>query len=360
MTIIFAIAGIPFALIGFYFLIETYRFNQVSQSVDGEVHDNIIRHGKDSDGNASISIYPVINFFFAGSYYRFQADISDGRERVIGSPVTVLIKDNDPFTARLKSNARYWLGGIFAVLGTIFIFIGIHETRLSDFAFLSHAAQLGPMGFLFSAFFVLPIIVIPYKLYQLKQKLNRAGVHSFRDIKVQATDEQRVRKLDATELYQQPAKTNESASGAQQNAITTKNSKRLMLLFTLLGICMLAGSLYIGYNTYTFIRSAKAGTGTLVNYKENFDSSNKSRTYCPIFTFTHPASGRNQQFTDKLCSSSRKYRAGETIPVLYSTTDTAKVQIDNGWMNYFGPGVLLFLGAAFAFFGSRGIRSTGK
>lgn len=360
MTIVFALVGLPFAVIGFYFLIDTYRFNQAAQAVDGEVYDNIIKHGKDSDGNPSISIYPVINFFFAGSYYRFQADISDGQERDIGSAVTVLIKDNDPFTARFKSSARYFMGGIFSFLGILFTVIGIHETHLSDFTFFSYLAQFGALGFIFSAFFVAPFIIIPYKLYQFKQKLNQAGMHSFRDIKIQQSEEQRVKKLDAAELYQQPAAHNEDTVTAPQSKITAKNSKRLIWLFTLLGFCMLAGGLYVSYNTYTFISVAKSGTGMLVDYKENYDSSKNSRTYCPVFTFTHPATGRSERLTDKLCSSNRKYNIGENIPVLYSSTNNLEVQIDSGWMNYFGGGILFILGAAFSFFGLRGIRSAGK
>ena len=51
------------------------------------------------------------------------------------------------------------------------------------------------------------------------------------------------------------------------------------------------------------------------------------------------------------CSSNRKYSIGEEVPVLYASRDNSDVRVDNGWMNYFGGGILFILGAPFLFLG---------
>ena len=139
----------------------------------GTVHDHVITHSRDSDGRRNKSIWPVIDFEYAGDNYRFQAQVAAGDKHPVGSTVPVLVADRDPYTARLKSDDRYTVSAGLIFMGLIFSTIGITQTDFGDFTFITGFAEMDMVKKVITLAIIGGILYIPYQMYRFKRRLLR-------------------------------------------------------------------------------------------------------------------------------------------------------------------------------------------
>lgn len=125
-------------------------------------------------------------------------------------------------------------------------------------------------------------------------------------------------------------------------------------LFPVIGVGLLIGAGYSVYRTNEFRRTASAAIGEVVDYYE-YDSSDDdggtTRMYDPVIRFT-PAGGAAVEHRSGLASSSRDYKLGLRLRLLYDPQNPAKFQINSPFRLYFAAGVLAFIGIVFVLVGT--------
>jgi hypothetical protein len=124
-------------------------------------------------------------------------------------------------------------------------------------------------------------------------------------------------------------------------------------LFPVIGVGLLIGAGYAVYRTNQFRRTASEAIGEVVDYYE-YDSSDDdggtTHMYDPVIRFT-PEGGGVVERRSGLGSSSRDYKLGQRIRLLYDPQDPEKFQINSPFRLYFAAGVLAFIGIVFTLVG---------
>ncbi len=125
--------------------------------------------------------------------------------------------------------------------------------------------------------------------------------------------------------------------------------KLISVLFSIIGLGMLAGSLLIFSNTRTFITRAVEAQGKVIDL-ERSRSSSSSSTYRPVVEVT-TATGKRIEFTSNVGSSPPSHRVGEPVTVLYSPADPQAARIKSFFQLWFGFLIVFALGVVFAAIG---------
>lgn len=122
-------------------------------------------------------------------------------------------------------------------------------------------------------------------------------------------------------------------------------------VFTIVGIGMLLGSLFVYQNTRSFLGKAVEANGRVIGLERSRSSStsstSSSSTYRPVVEFT-TASGKRIEFTSSVGSNPPSYREGEAVTVLYLAADPYRARIKSFFSLWFGFMILLGLGLVFA------------
>lgn len=126
----------------------------------------------------------------------------------------------------------------------------------------------------------------------------------------------------------------------------------LSYLFALLGLGMLAGSVYWYRNVEAFIVHAEVAEGTVVDLVRSGSSGSGSgdSTYRPLVVFVD-AAGREIEFVSSVGSNPPAYRRGEKLEVLYQPGDPENARINAFFSLWLGPLILGFIGGVFALLG---------
>jgi hypothetical protein len=122
----------------------------------------------------------------------------------------------------------------------------------------------------------------------------------------------------------------------------------LKYIFSFIGIALLAGAMMLNNSTTTFLESAIAVPGSVVDLVSV--RSENSITFKPVVEFA-TRDGQKVEFTSSMSSNPPPYSVGEAVEVLYLPVDVQNAKINNYaelWASYW---VTLVLGIAFSFVG---------
>ncbi|MEM8603584.1 MAG: DUF3592 domain-containing protein, partial [Cyanobacteria bacterium P01_H01_bin.121] len=108
-------------------------------------------------------------------------------------------------------------------------------------------------------------------------------------------------------------------------------------VFTFVGIGMLVATYFFYTNTQTFLDSAIAAEGTVIELIRS--RSNDSTTYRPIVQFTSP-SGEPIEFVSSVGSNPPRYKPGQTVAILYNPENPQNARLD-GFFALWGSSLIL-------------------
>ncbi|MCS2610146.1 DUF3592 domain-containing protein [Halomonas dongshanensis] len=114
------------------------------------------------------------------------------------------------------------------------------------------------------------------------------------------------------------------------------------------GIALLAGSLYFYFQTNAFLESAERTQGTVVRLAES--RSEDSTTYRPVISFAAP-NGDAIEFISSTGSNPPSYSPGEPVSVLFDTDNPYSARLESFFSLWGGAFILGGLGAVFTLFG---------
>jgi hypothetical protein len=124
-------------------------------------------------------------------------------------------------------------------------------------------------------------------------------------------------------------------------------------LFPVIGVGLLIGAGFAVYRTNQFRRTASEAIGEVVDFYE-YDSSDDdggtTHMYDPVIRFT-PEGGSAVEHRSGIASSSRDYKLGTKLRVLYDPKNPEKFQINSPFRLYFAAGILAFMGVVFTLVG---------
>lgn len=345
MEIIPIFIGMLFIAIGAYLTYDTYNFRKIAVRSQGKLLGYESHISKSSKGHRSTMYTPVIEFRCKGESYCFKATISRGdMPQKIGESVPVLYLENNPHDARMFTNLRYWLGGIFAVMGLIAFVIGVASFRFDTFSLLI-------------AFAILVSFI--YKIIQLKSKFNKKGVHSFDDFKKnmqqKVSGDDSILDSESNKNYQP---SNEFITSQTEVSQRQKVPAWLGKVFLLIGVGLIIGGGIFAKQRAEFISTAVKTTGKVVDMRAS--TSDGSTTYAPLVRYNFNNEANPVTFKHKVSSTHPSWRRGDTVQVLYNPKDKTDAMIDDGLWNWMGPGVLAFIGIIFSLVGLTSSRKKDK
>jgi hypothetical protein len=333
VEIVFFIVGAIFFVVGGLIVWDFRSFKQAAYPSQGHIVAYAVRQSRSKNGQSE-TYAPVVQYVVGGQSHQFTASIASSQvKHHIGDTVPILIHKTDPTRARWDTPLHNILGGIFLVLG------------------------LGAMVAFFFVFqfdvisLVIAAIVIGTLLFKAVSLLNRHNIRSMDDIKTKFSE------IKQTGITTSPKdETVISDPGAFKRHVMRKQTAPvwLMLIFLVVGLCLVAGSAYLGVQRAEFIQSASVGYGTVVGFNSKTSSSDSgtTTTYYPLVEYTPPSmQERTIRFEHDVGSSHPGYRRGDEVKVLYSANNPKQAIIDQGWMNYFGPLLMLAIGSIFALVG---------
>jgi Protein of unknown function (DUF3592) len=122
-------------------------------------------------------------------------------------------------------------------------------------------------------------------------------------------------------------------------------------VFSAIGIAMLAGALFWGQNTRSFLSQASTAQGTVIDLVRSRSSgSSSSGTYAPVVRFV-TAKGEKIEFTSSTGSNPPSYSQGESVEVLYQPGAPRDATI-NGFVSlWLGPMIVGGIGSVFFLIG---------
>ncbi len=355
MEIIPIFVGVIFMGIGGYLLFDTYNFRQISHQVSGRVLGYESHQSRNSNGGSSTFYAPVIEFSCKGNTYCFKATISsNSMSYPIGSEVPVLYLESNPHNARIRTNMRFILGGIFTLMGGIAFTIGVVNFSFNWITLIVGLALLGKLG---------------HMAIKFKSKLNAQGIHTLDEfkakIKESKTNKSAGDKFGETETSEkmlsvnglppeQPARAKAAKNYIPSQSMISDQStqdKHLKLpgwlvavTFTLAGGLILGGG-YWTKTRYEFLSIAESTSGKVVSMESSY--SDGSTVYYPIVQYTYPVDNQTVEFKHSVGSSHPGWQTGDIVMVLYHPQDKDDAMIDDGWLNWLGPIIVLGMGGIF-------------
>ena len=129
--------------------------------------------------------------------------------------------------------------------------------------------------------------------------------------------------------------------------------KLVSVLFSIIGLGMLAASLVIFNNTRSFIARAVEAPGKVIDLERSSSrssSGSSSSTYRPVVEFI-TATGKRIEFTSSVGSSPPSHQVGEAVTVLYHPAQPQSARIKSFFQLWFGFLIVFFLGLVFAAIG---------
>jgi len=105
----------------------------------------------------------------------------------------------------------------------------------------------------------------------------------------------------------------------------------------------------MGLDRWHFLQNAQKIQGLVIDFESSTSTSDgqTTTTYAPIIEYTPPRLNSSIKFTDDLSSSSHSNSIGDKVPVLYLPDSPSEAIMDKGLLNWFGPGLLSFMGIIF-------------
>ncbi|RKS87595.1 uncharacterized protein DUF3592 [Orbus hercynius] len=133
--------------------------------------------------------------------------------------------------------------------------------------------------------------------------------------------------------------------------------KKSFLLILALGILLLAATVYLFMQQWSFVNNSQQTVASVIDYHSSFSSSTKGenkRYYYPILTFTDQT-GQTVTFKSNVGTVEPSYQIGEHIEILYNPAEPDNAAVNNFMAIWGGVialglfGIILF-GAGIIFF----------
>ena len=121
--------------------------------------------------------------------------------------------------------------------------------------------------------------------------------------------------------------------------------KNMFIAVTVIGVFVLAGGIYLTYNTFGLLGRSITTTATVVNLQY----SQEGMAY-PVLQFTDKIGTR---ITVKL-SEGRKppaFTLGDEVSIIYDDDDPSNIRVNSLFGIWLAPIAMIFLGAVFSFVG---------
>lgn len=321
--ILFIIVGIPFALFGLYFIVDTKYFRKRAAISEGKVLGYEQSSSRDSNGRSSTTYAPVVEFVLGQNTYRFKAGVSSSSMSYdIGEPVSVYYLPSDPHDAQIKSNLRYVFGGIFLTIGLVITSIGAINIEMG-----LETIGLG----------ALILTTLGYKFFKIKAKANENGIHTFAGFIAASKGEQP--SLDR-DLYGSEGKNYQASENLITESETVVKNQTIpvwgTVIILLMALSAAVGAAYTANQTHTFLQTASHTTGTVTDFKSS--TSDGITTYRPIVRFQF-SDGTDVTFTSAWGSSNPSESVGDNVLVIFDPDNKHSAQLDKGIWNWLVPGI---------------------
>ncbi len=329
MEIIPVVVGLLFIAFGVYLTYDTYNFRKIAVHSRGKLIGYESHISRSNNGHRSTMYTPVIEFPCKGETYCFKATISRGNmPHAVGSSLPILYLKSDPHNARLFTNLRYWMAGIFTFIGLIAFFVGAANFSFDGFSLLITMAIL---------------ITLIVKGLKLKKKLNQKGIHTFDDIKDSIQQAKLDHDISSTESVKKNYQPSSEMIGLQgESTANNKAPAWLGKVFLLIGLGLFIGGAFWGKQRADFIASATKTTGKVIEMRPS--TSDGSTTYAPVVSYQFNVQQTPAVFTHGVSSSPPSWHTGDKVNVLYNPKDENDAMIDDGLWNWAGPGILALVG----------------
>lgn len=342
MEIVFFIVGLLFAGIGGYMLWDARRFARGAVKGEGLVIGFAVNERRGKSGNRT-TYSPVIRYRYQGEDYEFTGRIGSSHvRRSIGDPAAILISPDDPADARLDGPGMQIFGGVFLVLGlgTMAVFFAVF-----DFSLLSLVIAGG---------------VIAILAFQVKAKLRRHDIHGLEDMKsalAAAGQGRRPAAPGSAGEKSRPIITDPEVFGSRRKR--NKTPAWVLALILLIGLGVLVGGGYVAKQRAGFLSEARPAVGEVIDFNRRTSTSDgkTKTTWYPIVRYRPAGRDAPVTFQHDTGSSAPAYRRGESVTVLYTPGDPDQAIIDEGLMNWLGPGIMILVGGVFTLAGGLGVRS---
>lgn len=171
MTIIFFLVGLPFTIVGLFFILDHKKFMAKARKVNGKVVALEKYQSENSQNETSTYYRPIIDFSVSGDSYRLTASIGTGDMKYkIDQRITLLYAPNNPKDAKIDTPMHYVFGGIFVVLGLASCSVFAFEVIRNGFSWLE------PI--------IVMLIIMPI-LLSLKKAMKSENITSLHEFKRQ-------------------------------------------------------------------------------------------------------------------------------------------------------------------------------
>jgi len=337
MEIVFFIVGAVFATVGGFVIQDFHRFKRAAVARKGRVIAYAVCQSRSRRNGASETYAPVVQYEVNGQSHQFTARISSNQVKYqIGDSIPILVHKNDPSRARLDNAMNNVFGGAFLALGL---------ASMAAFFFLFRFDTVSV---------VIAAVVVSVVLFKVMGVLNRFNIRSIDDFKTRMATLKQMGVASAAKtetLITDPDAFKRHVIRRQQAPVW------ILAIFLVAGLAATAGGIYFAIKRTEFLHTAATGYGVVVDFHRKTSSSDNgtSTVYYPVVEYTPESAGadsRTVRFEHDIGTSHPSYRRGDEVQVLYSPDDPAEAIIDEGWMNYFGPLLMVALGLIFTIVGA--------
>lgn len=335
MEIVLFIVGALFFTVGALILWDFNKFKQAAKKSTGQIVAYSVKQSRSRNSGTSEVYAPVVQYQVNGEQHQFTASVASSQVKYqIGDKIPILIHRKDSSQARLDSP-------ISKILGAVFVTIGLAMMVAFFFVFKFDAISVG-----------IAIFIITVLSFKALSALRRHNIHSIDDLKKNI---EKIKKSGIIPNKQQNHEHIITDADKFTRHVNKRNTAPVWLLsiFLLVGIALSSGGVYLGVQRVDFLQSAITGNGTVVGFNSKTSTSDgkTTTTYYPQVKYLPNSSSQTITFEHDVGSSHPSYRTGDSVVVLYSPEDPNEAIIDEGWMNYFGPILMLGIGVIFALVG---------
>jgi len=328
--IILLLGGIGMVLLGGIFIADHWFWRLCAARYPGTLIGVREKHPQGRTGN---SVYfPVIEYTNeAGDRVTAETDTGSSglADKVPGSPVTLLIREDKPREGRILGYTGLVFGLIFAAVGTVLGSIALTAYAVTAWTFI--------IGVLLVA------VLLALGLWKLAraEQLETGREFSARKYRERLEKKQAMPLLKMEEI--RPRLKNMEARAA-----------KISPLMGLAGLAIAGTGHWMAQDLYHLLLSGETARGQITGYERVYRPTNRNHIYYPRVTFTTDE-GRTVQFQDRIGSGSSTTgrRSGATVTVIYYVDNPERAIIDRGWWNWAFPFGMLLIGVLIIFLSLR-------
>ena len=330
VEILFLLGGLVFVAFGVGVVLSEARARRGAWAQQGEVIG--FSTGQQADSGMP-SYHPVVEYGGPDGRKRYLESLVGSSSPIgaVGDAVTVLVRQEDPERAVLKSSLTYGVGTALALMGLVPCIVFFAVFRATPFFLVSATG------------------VVTWAAYQFRRATvaKPMTLETWRKYKDQAFRPRVFTDANKAGIPWADPEAVRAATARQQKA----NRFILPILF-LAGVGLLFLGVHLHQKTGEFLARAVRAPGVVVEMATNH-SSDGADTYAPVVEFEHQ--GGKYTFKDSMASNPPSYRRGEAVGVLYDPDRPRDARIDRGRWNKAVPILIGGFGALLCLLGAWGL-----